>query len=108
MLRTTLRTIPLLDLAAQHRHIREEVLEAVTRVVDTQRFILGEEVEKLEAELGAYCRTRYAIGCASGSDALLLALLALGVGPGDEVLTVPYTFFATAGESTTREPGRSS
>ena len=93
----TLRNIPLLDLAAQHRHIREEVLDAVRRVVDSQRFILGEEVEKLEAEIARYCRTRYAIGCASGSDALLLALLALGVGPGDEVLTVPYTFFATAG-----------
>jgi dTDP-4-amino-4,6-dideoxygalactose transaminase len=86
-----------LDLAAQHRQIREEALEVVTKVIDSQRFILGEEVEKLEQEIAAYCGTQYAAGCASGSDALLLALLALGVGKGDKVLTVPYTFFATAG-----------
>jgi dTDP-4-amino-4,6-dideoxygalactose transaminase len=92
-----LRQIPLLDLKAQHRAIREEVMAAVTRVIDSQRFILGEEVEALEHEIAAYCGTRHAVGCASGSDALILALSALGVGPGDEVLTTPYTFFATAG-----------
>ena len=89
--------IPLLDLAAQHQHIREEVLREVLRVIDSQRFILGEEVAALEGELAAYCRVRAAVGCASGTDALLLALMALGVGPGDEVLTTPYSFFATAG-----------
>lgn len=89
--------IPLLDLAAQHRRIREEVLREVLRVIDSQRFILGEEVAALERELAEYCRVRAAVGCASGTDALFLALLALGIGPGDEVLTTPYTFFATAG-----------
>jgi dTDP-4-amino-4,6-dideoxygalactose transaminase len=92
------RTVPLLDLKAQHGPIREAVLRAIEGVADAQRFILGAEVEKFEEEVAAYCRTRFAVGCASGSDALLLALLALNVGPGDEVLTVPYTFFATAGE----------
>lgn len=89
--------IPLLDLVAQHRVIRDEVLEAMLRVVDSQAFVLGEEVEALERELAAYCGARFAIGCASGTDALFLALLALGIGPGDEVVTSPYTFFATAG-----------
>lgn len=89
--------IPLLDLVAQHRVIRDEVLEAMLRVVDSQAFVLGDEVEALERELAAYCGARFAIGCASGTDALFLALLALGIGPGDEVVTSPYTFFATAG-----------
>jgi len=89
--------IPLLDLRAQHRTIRDEVLAALLRVVDSQAFILGEEVEALERELAEYCGTRFAIGCASGSDALLLALLALGIGPGDEVVVPAFTFFATAG-----------
>jgi dTDP-4-amino-4,6-dideoxygalactose transaminase len=93
-----LKQIPLLNLEAQHRAIRDEILAAVTRVIDSQQFILGEEVRKLEEEIAAYCDTAYAIGCASGSDALFLALSALGIGPGDEVLTTPYTFFATSGE----------
>ena len=92
------RQIPLLDLKAQHRQIREEVLAEIVRVVDSQKFILGEDVQKLEAEIAAYCGTKHAIGCASGSDALSLALMALEIRPGDEVLTTPYTFFATAGE----------
>lgn len=87
--------VPLLDLVAQHRTIREEVMEVVTRVFDSQQFIMGAEVEAFEKEAAAYCRVRHAIGCASGSDALLLALMALGVGQGDEVITVPFTFFAT-------------
>ena len=91
------KNIPLLDLLAQHRTIREEVLAAITRVVDSQKFILGEEVQHFEADIAAYSNTRYAVGCASGSDALSLALMALEIGPGDEVLTTPYTFFATAG-----------
>ncbi len=91
------RPIPLLDLRAQHLRIRDEVMRELVRIVDSQSFILGEEVEALERELAAYCGSRFAIGCASGTDALFLALAALGIGPGDEVLTSPYTFFATAG-----------
>jgi dTDP-4-amino-4,6-dideoxygalactose transaminase len=91
------KQVPLLNLRAQHKAIRDEVLAAITRVVDSQKFILGEDVQKLEEEIAAYCGASYAVGCASGSDALFLALLALEIGPGDEVLTTPYTFFATAG-----------
>src|SRR5690349_19787727 len=94
---TSKRQIPLLDLPAQYRQIRDEILVAIGRVLDSQKFVLGEEVEKLEAELAPYCGCRHAVGCASGSDALLLALMALGIRSGDAVLTVPYTFFATAG-----------
>lgn len=89
--------VPLLDLQAQHEPIREEVLDAILPLIDAQRFILGEPVEKLERAVAEYCGTAHAVGCANGTDALFLALLALGVGPGDEVLTVPFTFFATAG-----------
>jgi dTDP-4-amino-4,6-dideoxygalactose transaminase len=92
------RRVPLLELSSQHREIRDYVLPEVLRVIDSQRFILGEEVERFEREIAAYCRTAYAVGCASGSDALTLALLALDISPGDEVLTTPYTFFATGGE----------
>lgn len=94
----TERHIPLLDLQAQYASLRDEVIPALLRVVDSQKFILGEEVEKLEQEIAPYCGARYAVGCASGSDALSLALMALNIQPGDEVLTVPFTFFATAGE----------
>jgi dTDP-4-amino-4,6-dideoxygalactose transaminase len=93
----TTRQVPLLDLQAQHRSIREEVLAEITRVVDSQKFILGDDVKALEGEIAAYCSAKFAIGCASGSDALFLALLAGGIGPGDKVLTTPYTFFATVG-----------
>jgi dTDP-4-amino-4,6-dideoxygalactose transaminase len=89
--------VPLLDLAEQHKQIRDEVLSELIRVVDSQKFILGEDVQKLESEIASYCSATYAVGCGSGSDALILALMALGIGPGDEVLTSPYTFFATAG-----------
>jgi len=91
------RQIPLLDLRAQHARIREEVLAEVIRVIDSQKFILGEEVQKLEREIADYSGARFAVGCASGSDALFLALLGLGIQRDDEVLTTPYTFFATAG-----------
>lgn len=92
---TEQRTVPLLDLKAQHRTIRSEVFAAMTRVVDSQHFVLGEEVCALESEIAAYCHVKHAVGCASGSDALLLALMALDIGPRDKVLTTPYTFFAT-------------
>ena len=91
------KKIPLLDLASQHQPIQDEILAEIKRVVGSQKFILGEDVQKLEAEIAAYCGTAHAVGCGSGSDALVLALMALNVGPGDEVLTTPYTFFATAG-----------
>ena len=83
---------------AQHASLRNEIIAALLRVVDSQKFILGEEVEKLEQEMAPYCGAQRAVGCASGSDALSLALMALNIGPGDEVLTVPFTFFSTAGE----------
>lgn len=89
--------IPLLDLRAQFATIREETMAAVTRVFENQSFVLGAEVEAFEQECAQYCQVKHAIGCASGSDALLLALLALDIGHGDEVITVPFTFFATGG-----------
>jgi len=87
--------VPLLDLTEQNAKLRPEIEAALGRVLDTNGFILGSEVKALEDELAAYCGTRYAIGCASGSDALLLALMALDVTVGDEVITTPYSFFAT-------------
>jgi dTDP-4-amino-4,6-dideoxygalactose transaminase len=89
--------VPLLDLAAQYAPIRDAVVEAVTRVVDTQKFILGPEVERFEAEAAAYLGARHAIGVTSGTDALLVAMMALDLGPGDEVIVPTYSFFATAG-----------
>ena len=88
--------IPLIDLVAQHRQIESAVSAAVTRVFAEQRFILGDEVAELECDLAEYCDSREAIGCASGTDALILALMALDIGPADEVITSPYSFFATA------------
>jgi dTDP-4-amino-4,6-dideoxygalactose transaminase len=88
--------VPLLDLSEQNQTLRPEIEAALGRVLDTNAFILGGEVQALEKELADYCGTKYAIGCASGSDALLLALMALDVSAGDEVITTPYSFFATA------------
>ena len=89
--------VPLLDLRAQHAAIRDEVVSAVMGVIDSQLFILGPAVEALEHQVAEISRTKFAIGCASGTDALLLALRALDIGAGDEVITTPFTFFATAG-----------
>ncbi len=89
--------VPALDLKAQYRSIRDEIEPVVQAVLESQGFVLGPEVSGLEAEIARYCGAAHGIGCASGSDALLLPLLALGIGPGDEVITSPYTFFATAG-----------
>src|SRR5919107_4182555 len=89
--------VPLLDLKRQHEALREELREALGRVLDSQQFILGEDVRRLEEELASYTRARHAVGCGSGSDALLLALLATDVRAGDEGVTTPLTFFATAG-----------
>ncbi|MFN7946119.1 MAG: DegT/DnrJ/EryC1/StrS family aminotransferase [Blastocatellia bacterium] len=89
--------VPLLDLRAQHQTIRAEVMAAVERVFENQTFVLGAEVSEFEKSAAEYCHVKHAIGCASGSDALLLALMAYDIGPGDEVITVPFTFFATAG-----------
>jgi dTDP-4-amino-4,6-dideoxygalactose transaminase len=92
--------IPLLDLKEQNAALRPAIEAALGRVLDTNGFILGGEVAELEKELAAYCGVKYAIGCASGSDAILLALMALDVGLGDEVITTPYSFFATVSSIT--------
>jgi dTDP-4-amino-4,6-dideoxygalactose transaminase len=89
--------VPLLDLRAQHATIRDEVVRDLMRVVDDQLFILGEPVERLEKSIAELSKTKYAIGCANGTDAILLSLRALDIGRGDEVVTTPFTFFATAG-----------
>jgi len=89
--------IPILDLSVQHAKIAAEIQAAVARVLDSQQFIQGPDVRELEREIAPYCQCAEAIGCASGSDALLLALMACGVGPGDEVITTPFSFFATVG-----------
>jgi len=88
---------PFLDLQAQFASIKDEINSALAEVVAKQHFILGPEVERFESEIADYTNAEFAIGCASGSDALLLALMALSVGPGDEVVTTPFTFVATAG-----------
>jgi len=90
-------TVPLLDLKAQYATIKSEIDEAVQRVLESCRFIGGPEVSGLEEEVARYSQTPYAIACASGTDALLLAMKALGIGPGDEVVTSAYSFFASAG-----------
>jgi len=89
--------VPLLDLKAQHATIRDAVLEEVHAVIDEQAFILGPVVGRLECEVAGLSKTRFAVGCANGTDAILLAMRALDIGRDDEVITSPFTFFATAG-----------
>lgn len=89
--------VPLLDLQAQYSTIKDKVRAAVDHVLESQRFILGAQVSALEEEIGKFCGVPFAVGVASGTDALLISLKALGVGPGDAVVTVPFTFFSTAG-----------
>jgi dTDP-4-amino-4,6-dideoxygalactose transaminase len=89
--------VPLLDLKQQYATIKDECLAVTEKIYESQHFIMGPYVEKLEEEIAAYCGTSYAIGVSSGTDALLLSLMAAGIGPSDRVITSPYTFFATAG-----------
>ena len=90
-------SVPLLDLKAQYESIRPEINTAIERVLESQHFILGSEVDMLENEIATYSQCRFGIGVSSGSDALLVALIAIELKPGDEVITTPFSFFATAG-----------
>lgn len=89
--------VPLLDLKAHHQPLHTEIMAAVEQTFKSQAFILGPEVGKLEERVAGYCQTKYGIGVTSGTDALLIALMSLGISQGDEVITTPYSFFATAG-----------
>lgn len=89
--------VPLLDLKEQFAGLRDEILKEVSDICDSQMFILGKKVEKLESEISQYCGSKYACGVTSGSDALIIALMIENIGPGDEVITTPFTFFATVG-----------
>jgi dTDP-4-amino-4,6-dideoxygalactose transaminase len=89
--------VPLLDLKSQYKTIKDDVLKVVEEIFESQYFILGPHVEALEKEIAGYCRTRYAVGVSSGTDALLISLMTADIGHGDSVITTPYTFFATAG-----------
>src|SRR5436190_30184 len=94
---TRLMNVPMLDLVAQYATIKDEVVPAIMRVIETQQFIMGPSIPQLEAEVARLSHAKHGIGCASGTDALLLPLKALNLKPGDEVITTPFTFFATAG-----------
>lgn len=93
-------TVKLLDLVPQYESIRDEIRAAIDEVLSTQQFILGKKVEELEAEIARYCGVKHAVGVASGTDAILIALMALDVKEGDEVITTPYTFFSTVSSIT--------
>ncbi|MEE2705417.1 MAG: aminotransferase class I/II-fold pyridoxal phosphate-dependent enzyme, partial [Planctomycetota bacterium] len=88
--------VPLLDLSRQLGPLHDEIMAATSRVVQSGQFVLGPDVDEFEAAIADYCQTKHAIGCASGSESLLLALMAADIGPGDEVIVPSYTFFATA------------
>ncbi|MCD4653117.1 DegT/DnrJ/EryC1/StrS family aminotransferase, partial [bacterium] len=94
---TTKIEVPLLDINRQIKTIRKEIDSAIAGVIDGAKFILGPEVSQFEKNVAEYCGVKYAVGCASGSDAILLALHAVGVKPGDTVITTAYSFYATAG-----------
>jgi dTDP-4-amino-4,6-dideoxygalactose transaminase len=92
--------VPLLDLRAQYATLREEIMAATQEVYESQQFILGPKVKELEEKIAEYCRCAYAVGVSSGTDALLISLMTAGIGPGDLVVTTPFTFFATVGSIT--------
>ena len=89
--------VPLLDLKPQYQSIKDQIMSSLEEVITSQGFILGPNVEKLELEIASYCKAEYAVGVNSGSDALLLSMMALDIKPGDKIITTPYTFFATVG-----------
>jgi dTDP-4-amino-4,6-dideoxygalactose transaminase len=89
--------VPLLDLKEQYKSMKDEILQSISEMCDSQMFILGKTVEKFEGEIAEYCATQHACGVSSGSDALIIALMNEGIGHGDEVITTPFTFFATVG-----------
>jgi dTDP-4-amino-4,6-dideoxygalactose transaminase len=93
----TITSVPLLDLQAQYEPIKNEVLAAITQVFHSKQFIQGPKVVELETMIADYCKAKHAIGVSSGTDALIVSLMAMGIGQGDEVITTPFTFFATAG-----------
>lgn len=88
--------VPFIDLNRQHKQIKKELMQVFEKVLDSSQFILGEEVKQFETEIASYIGTKYAIGVSNGTNSLLLSLRALCVGPGDEVITTPFTFVATA------------
>ncbi|MFT9849095.1 aminotransferase class I/II-fold pyridoxal phosphate-dependent enzyme, partial [Aneurinibacillus sp. REN35] len=92
----TMRKVSLLDLTAQYQDIKPEIKQAIDNVLESGNYIMGPYVKNFEAAVAEYCGTKHAIGVANGTDALLLTLDALGIGPGDEVITSPFTFFASA------------